>query len=1061
MHRVVPIAERPSRGTTLPEEQMRFLGRRWLVATVLGVALAAPITVAHAQTGKLTGVVTDAETGKPIEGVAIVIQGTTLGSNTNAAGKFFVIQVPPSTYSVQARRLGYQSVITANVTITIDATREVNFKLKASNTTLAAVTVQAEQAPLIERNQVGSSSVVTAEQIQSLPVTSIAGVLALQQGFTEVPNNTSVLSLAEEQRSTTQPIRVRGGRGGSTLSMIDGIPINNPLFGGDVVSLNTLSVQQVNFQRGGMDPQYGNALSGVINQAVREGGSEVSGSINFQNSTLPGALFGNQQDKLSGQNLLVGYLSGPVPGTNSKLRYSISGQVQSEAARVLKFDNDVFTVNQPNTVLGFGDALPPSARDLSGGWQGYGGNQNSQVVGKLTFLPFNNTTIKVTGIGSQRATRRYDRRLYYNYRGDPLKLVNNRADSLFVLTDGGNRLSQDIMQPSVSDQGQVYVASLEQRFGRSNIQIRFGQTDFERTTCPYFLGTCIPGPFFRPNFDQNFLSPSPGVAGGDRIPDAGIVDGVYGGEKFTTRTFKADVQSQVTDHNNLQFGAQFVQHDLKYKDVGAFGSNSGIQPLVAQVYRAKPIEAAGYIQSTIEYDFITIKLGGRFDYGNAKGLGFTDPFNPTNGTSAREVCEGASVGGRKLVNGAGQPYGVAGCAAGAINPTSQRSILLDSAAAIAQLDDFSAAKARTAFSPRVAVAFPLTEKSQIFFNAGRYTMVPLYGNGYRNTGIGTVAGAGDNYCAASQVKPGTNECVPNITTNNPAFVGNPSLLLEQAKQYEVGYQTELSRNYSVQVAVYNRSETGLSGLRQSRSTQDIGSTYDGSLPTYTVLVNGDFLTSRGMEVQFRRRLADRWGYDVNFGLARATTNSRPPDKANEIQRTDEANRQQLVETVADIDQTYRVNTSFFLQVREDIPTLPMNAGKLLRNARATITFNRTAGIPYTPVRANSFGNVGTTANASDINAGRQPATSQIDLLVDKGFRIGAVRYSGFLRVSNLFDRINCVQVFVNTGTCDAGLRDFNNRRVGNTGDATTSTAFDQPEYIGTRRSLSTGITINF
>ena len=150
-----------------------------------------------------------------------------------------------------------------------------------------------------------------------------------------------------------------------------------------------------------------------------------------------------------------------------------------------------------------------------------------------------------------------------------------------------------------------------------------------------------------------------------------------------------------------------------------------------------------------------------------------------------------------------------------------------------------------------------------------------------------------------------------------------------------------------------------------------------------------------------------------------------------------------------------------MQVREDIPSLPFDAGRLLRNARATITFNRTAGIPYTPIRAASFGQVSTVANVADINSGRQPATSQFDLLIDKGFRIGAVRYSGFLRVANLFDRINCVQVFTNTGTCDAGLRDFLNRRVGNTGDATTSTAFDQPEYIGARRSLSTGITINF
>jgi hypothetical protein len=163
-------------------------------------------------------------------------------------------------------------------------------------------------------------------------------------------------------------------------------------------------------------------------------------------------------------------------------------------------------------------------------------------------------------------------------------------------------------------------------------------------------------------------------------------------------------------------------------------------------------------------------------------------------------------------------------------------------------------------------------------------------------------------------------------------------------------------------------------------------------------------------------------------MSRATTNSRPPDRANEIERTDESNRQQLLETVADIDQTYRVNTSVFLQARENVPTLPFNAGRLLKNSRATLTFSQVAGIPYTPIRAASFGTVGNIANAADINSGRQPST---------------------------------VQVFVNTGTCDAGLRDFNNRRVGNTGDATTSTAFDQPEFIGARRSIATGITVNF
>ncbi len=255
------------------------------------MALAAPVIAAEAQTGKVTGLVTDTETGKPVEGAQVVIQGTTLGGTTNAAGRYFIIQVQPGTYTVQARRLGYQSVNATNVVVTIEQTTEQNFKLRSSNQTLQAITVQAEQVPLVPRGQVGTQSVITADQIQSLPVTTIAGVLALQPGFTQVPDNTSIVSLAEEQRSTVPAVRVRGSRGGSTLSMVDGIPINNPLFGADAVSVNGLAVQQTVFQRGHMDPMYGNALSGVINNALREGGSEVSGSIDYRNSGVPGRLF--------------------------------------------------------------------------------------------------------------------------------------------------------------------------------------------------------------------------------------------------------------------------------------------------------------------------------------------------------------------------------------------------------------------------------------------------------------------------------------------------------------------------------------------------------------------------------------------------------------------------------------------------------------------------------------------------------------------------------------------------------------------------------------------------
>ncbi len=1042
---------------------MRSLGRRrWYIATLLGAALAAaPAAVAHAQTGKLTGTVTDKETGKPVAGVQVRIEGTTLGDLTKDNGKFFIISVPPGTYTVSARRISYQTVNTENVNITIDVTRELNITMQASSQTLAAVTVQAQQTPLVERGQVGSNTTITAEQIAALPVTSIAGVLALQPGFQEIAANTNVISLAEEQRSTTSPIRVRGARGGSTLSLIDGVPVNNSLFGSSAITLSSYAVQATTLTRGGMDPQYGNALGSTMNSSVREGGTQVVGSVSFQNTTLPGQIFGTLQDKLAGNNLFRGYLAGPVPGTSARIRYSIAGEVSSAAGRVLKFDNDVYSVNED---MERRETLAPWSRDLVPGWQAFGGTQNQQIVGKLTFLPFDNTKINVSAIGQERQNRGYDRRYWVGYQGNPLDLVNNRADSLYQLSDPSFMVARDMSQPSVRDKGQLLTAQLQQRFGRSKLQVSFGQIDFERVTCPVFRGTCLPQPFCRANFSQGYLNASPSLC--SSVPNQGGADQVYGGEQFTDRTIRADFESQITDHNNLQFGASYTGHDITYADQLASPGNSGISPTQFLTYRAKPYDAGAYIQSVIEYDFLTVRLGGRFDYGVARGLGFVNPLDPSNGTTAREVCDGATVAGNRLLNAQGQPYTIAGCMASETDPVTKRPVLLDSATKLASLDDFSAAKARAAFSPRVGVNFPLTDRSQVFFNVGRYTKVPNYGDVYRYTGIGTIAGSsaegGDDICGKSQVKPGTTECFPNIQSTNPSYVGNPNLLLEEATNYEVGFSAQLGeeQNYGLQLALYNGSQTGLTGSRRSRAINDVGSTYDGSLPVYNVLVNGDYLTSRGLEVSLDRRMSNRWSFNVNYTISRATSNAMEPERQNETDR-EEVNRLIIRETPVSSDGTHAFNGTLSTQVRTDVPELPYNVGRFLRNTSAAVTFAFRSGSPYTPTRSTNLGNSSNSGNASDVFSGRMPATINVNLMLNKTFRIQNVSYAGYLSVSNLFDRVNCVQVYANTGDCVAGLREFLNRRVGNTGDVTTSTGYDQPEYIGPRRQLFTGISVNF
>ncbi len=1021
---------------------------RWrllALAAALGIAAISP-RVALGQTGKMSGVVKDASSGQPIEGVQVVVSGTGYGAVTQATGRFFIVSVPPGTYTLVARRIGYQTQEVANVEVRIDVTREVNFSLNSSAGQLAVLRITAPPTPLVEIGTTGSAAAITADVIQALPVTSVAGVLALQQGFLEVPQNTDITSFSDSRRNVLSPIRIRGGRAGETLTLIDGIPINNVVFGGRAFDITTSAVQQIDYQKGGFEPQYGNALSGIINIATREGGTTLAGNVEYQSTGLSGQL-GNSADDLRGYDLYRGFLSGPVPGTQNRVRFLVAGQQESGRDAVLQFDNDVYDYDRPPTNIGAPDPL-----DLIPGWRAFGYDREHDIFGKLTIVPTAAATTKLslTAINYERQRLPFD--FDYLLTGfNPLTAssVNSLRDTLGLagLAGYGN-----IVQGSIRAERQLYVAGLEQRFGRSNLKLKFAKFDQNRQTCNFFNGICLGDRFSDINFNGRFVAP--GISQGQ--PVAGT-DEFYGGEKVNSTIFRGDVESQVTDHHNVQGGVFYQSHDILFAEWRNLGTNAVF--VVPQRYAAKPYDAAAYFQDKIEYDFLTVKLGFRYDYGSAKGSSFTDPLNPLNGTSAREVCNGAAPGiGATTpftgVDGNGAPLsGFAACNS-AVNKTQ----LTDSAAKIAQKDDFKKADARSAFSPRVGVSFPLSERSSVFFNAGQYSQNPLYNNLYQNTGVGTTAGpAGGNVCKSGQVKPGSAECYPTIFSDayTPAYIGNTNLLTEGTTSFEVGYAGEIQQRYAVRVTLFSKDETGLTGIKRSRSIQDVGNTYNTALPRYFVVVNQDYSTTRGFEVQFQRRVSNFWGYDINYSFSKSTTNASPPDRQQ--QSLAEGDSTQLREITSEIDQPQVFNASLLFRIDQETPKFRF--AQYLKQTYLTMTARAASGLPYTPT-TNFFG-FG-DQNQGAINSGRGPATFQVDLLMGKDFRLSNTRYGVFARVANVFDRKNCLQVFVTTGRCDAGTIDQRRARNGNAvGDNTASTYFNRPEYYGERRTINTGVRVNF
>jgi outer membrane receptor protein involved in Fe transport len=814
------------------------------------------------------------------------------------------------------------------------------------------------------------------------------------------------------------------------------------VFGGPAFDINTEAVEQVDFQRGGFETQYGNALSGIINIATREGGTRLAGALRLESSAVGGAL-GNRSDELLDRIQFQGFVSGPVPATNNKLRFMLSGRNESGADRVMEFD----TIVSDPTVQTTGN---PQGRDLFPGWRAFGFDDTRDLIGKLTFLVRPTMKLSVSGINYRRQRQGFDFDWLltgFNLLNGPV--IDNVFDSLSVAGGSGIATTMDIVYGSIWVNREVYSAKWDHTIGRWAYKVAVGRFDQQRETCNYWNGVCLGRRFADVNFSERFHS-------GGVTPSHAGTDQFFGGEDLRSTSGRIDFQGQATDHHFLQFGAFYQKHDLVYREFRNVGTNDVI--VVPFFYSGKPWDAAFYLADKIEYDFLTVKLGARFDMGEAGGLFFADPRDPTNGTTAREVCNGQYPGISSFTHTASGTSGFDAC-------TTDRS-LLDSAAVLAQGDDFVQNRRRNQFSPRIGVSFPLSERSQVFFNFGRYSQNPLYNNVYQNTGTGTVAGDSMGVCSETAVVPGTNQCHPIIFSefSNTGLLGNPNLLIEKTTQYEIGYVTELGTNFSLQTTAYSKDQFGLTGTRRAGRDAfgnlkfDVGSTYGTSQYNYSVLVNQDFQTVRGFEVTLRRRLANFWSFNINYGFSQATTNASAPDQ--EFQRSvEEGDPVQNQEIRSQIDQPHTFNAQLQLRVGRDRPFGIGVLDKVVQNSNASITMSAASGFTYTPTTTFA----GTGANGQlQRNSGRAPGTMTLNMSLGKDFQISNVRYGLTLRVSNLLDTKHCAQVFPSTGRCDYGSVDQDRAATGNAvGETASSTYLDRPTFYRARRSINFGARMNF
>ncbi|NBC01558.1 MAG: SusC/RagA family TonB-linked outer membrane protein [Bacteroidetes bacterium] len=208
-----------------------------VVASVLLSAYGLGLPAAHAQTGTITGMVTEADTDLPLPGANVLIVGTSTGSVANVDGRYTISNVEPGTYALRASFVGYDPVTQQEVVVAAGETTEVSFTLQSGALLDELVVIGYGER---RRNELTTSiSSVSDEDIASRPLSSPEEAL---QGT--VPGIVVTQNSGSPGQGFSVRIRGIGSPGNNEpLYVVDGLPVPdrpNYLNPSDIASIDVI-----------------------------------------------------------------------------------------------------------------------------------------------------------------------------------------------------------------------------------------------------------------------------------------------------------------------------------------------------------------------------------------------------------------------------------------------------------------------------------------------------------------------------------------------------------------------------------------------------------------------------------------------------------------------------------------------------------------------------------------------------------------------------------------------------------------------------------------------------
>ena len=1036
--------------------------------TTVFVLLVIPAVALAQNTGKLSGVVTDADTGEPLPGANIVLGATLLGTASDIDGNYFVIGVPVGTYDVTASFVGYQAQTIADVEINAGYTRELNFSLMPG-AELEEIVVEYER-PIIQKDAIGAPRVMNSDDLVLLPIRGVAAVASLQSGVVS---------------SEGTGLFVRGGREQEVTYYVDGVRISGQQ------ALPRIAIQEQEMLIGTIPAKYGDAQAGVVSVTTKGGADRFFGTVGAYTSQGLDS-YGHSLGEIS--------LGGPIiPG---RLSFIVNGQYLREedsspwgVSTYQLTDDQMAALNaNPQVVRAVGPAgdslyLPFPWEAAQAAWEAAQSSDDNEMLittdslASLLNLPEGYTLDGGVPINAPETYRRE------NFSLEPSKNspfneaivtgnVTYQPTQTITLRVGGAYETQrseslgyhrhvfnaQSFNHQEEDTWRVY-GSLRQRFASNFFyQIDAAYQDYNYLLYPNGYSGNVEEAFTYGDIDgdnleiaSRYFALRPEGYGplytADGVASLGSVASVTFSlpgsplatfQKQDRKVFQisGNATAQIGLHQ-LEFGGEYRTFTQRWYSIGGFGlsrfaqDDNCEQVACYASYSDLPYEAAFRPRvSYYGYDFRGLNevndqdIQGYFDRTNLNieprqpiyyggylqdkieyrdlilNLGVRLEVFDNNTTVLKDIYAPRPIIRAGSVSGA--PGGIGADHAVYFNDSGDVVGYRDLDGNFFDVEG-SRVDALSIVNDLSGQVRPTDEPISTAFEeySPQATFMPRIGVSFPVTDRAVFFAS---YNVTSQ-RPSeraftTFRSYEEITSQN-SRTSNPKLKPERTVQYELGFRQRLGATTALTISGFYRTQENKVSNRR----------LIGGFPSYGTYLNADFTTTKGIEFGFDLRRTRNLSSTVNYTLAFAQGTGSDAGATSTIVWRGSVFPNTIAP--ADFDQRHTLNASVDYRFGEDEgPSI--GGSRLLQNMGLNILARYGSGMTYTALAGSAFNvNASFTEDAvGSVNSARLPSTSRIDVRLDRRFRVGNSSLTAYLIVQNLLDTQNVLAVFRATGLPD-------------------------------------------